>query len=142
MKLFSMDSHLREIYKVRECTSHCRIDIPSSVKIIVSNGFFGCTSLNEFFSSDNHLRWIDKFGESTSICRIEIRSSVEVIGNDGFSDSPSLRVVIIRSGCRLRRNEGFQNAHPFLVYEYEYVKQSRRHVHLGIRRTKVLDGGW
>jgi hypothetical protein len=140
--VFSPDSYLREIYGFGDCTSLCRVEIPSSVETIGPDGFGGCTSLNEIvFPSDSHLREINGFSECTSLCRIEIPSSVEVISNDAFQSSPSLRVVIIRAGCRLRRNKGLQNLRPFLVYEdeYEKMKHSRRQLHLGIGGRKVLD---
>jgi hypothetical protein len=50
-------------------------------------------------------------------------------------------VVIIRAGCRLRRNKGLQKLRPFLIYENEDedMKRSRGEVHLGIGGRKVLD---
>jgi hypothetical protein len=129
---------LKKISGFRKCTSLCRIEIPSSVEVIQTSGFFGCTSLNELiFSSGSHLREICGFCECTSLCRIEIPSSVEVIGPSGFRDCPLLRVVIIRAGCRLRRTEILRRIRPFIDYEYEDVHYNRRQVHLGIANRKV-----
>jgi hypothetical protein len=141
--VFSSESHLRDISGFQECTSLCRIEIPSSVEEIRNRCFFGCTSLNEIvFSSDSQLRDISGFQECTSLCQIEIPSSVEVIWTYGFWDPSSLRVVIIRAGCRLRGSKALQRIHPFVHYEDEDVKHSRRQFHLGIGGRKVLDGNW
>jgi hypothetical protein len=83
---------------------------------------------------DSHMRAIDGFNYCTSLCRIAIPSSLEEIWGDGFTNCPSLRLVIIRAGCRLKRNGGLQNARWFIVYEdeYENMKHSRRDIHLDI----------
>jgi hypothetical protein len=130
--IFSSDSHLRHISGFLQCRSLCRIEIPSSVELIASYGFYRCISLNEvIFSPDSHLRRISGFCHCTSLCRIEIPSSVEVISDAGFSFCTSLHVVIIRSGCRMSDNRGLRQLKPFLVYEDDDVKKSRRMVHLG-----------
>jgi hypothetical protein len=59
-----------------------------------------------------------------------------------FGDSRWLRVVIIRTGCRLRRNERLQKVRRFLVYESEDVKRSRRQVYLGMGGRNVLSRRW
>jgi hypothetical protein len=66
-------------------------------------------------------------------------SSVEVIGDGGFRDSILLRLVIIRAGCRLRRNEEFQKLRSFLVDEdgNEDMKHSRHYIYLGIGGRKI-----
>jgi hypothetical protein len=59
---FSSDSQLREISGFRECTSLCRIELPSSIERIEYLGFIGCTSLKEIhFSSDSELKVINGF---------------------------------------------------------------------------------
>jgi hypothetical protein len=134
---------LREISGFCECTSLCRIEIPSSVEKIGFNGFRECTSLNEIvFSSDSHLREISGFCECTSLCRIEIPSSVEKIGFYGFDGCTSLRVLIIRTGCRIRENEGLRNIESFLVHEEADVKECRRLVHLGIGTKRISRTGF
>jgi hypothetical protein len=123
----------------RQCTSLCRIEIPSLVEKIGKSGFSGCRSLNEIiFSSDSHLKEISGFVKCTSLCRIELPSSIEIIREGGLRKCTSLGVVMIPAGCRLTRNDGLQNVHPFVFYREangdrdEHMKQSRRMVHLGI----------
>jgi hypothetical protein len=126
---------LREIGGFGECTSLCRIEIPSSVETILENGFCGCTSLNEIvFSSDTHLREIAGFARCTSLCRIELPLSLEKIEYGGFCGCTSLRIVIIRAGCRMQVNQGLRNIKPFLGYEEDDLKQRRILIHLGFRR--------
>jgi hypothetical protein len=128
---------LRDICGFGHCTSLRRIAIPSSVETIKSNGFFGCTSLSEItFSSDSHLKRISGFGQCTSLRRIEIPSSVETIDPSGFLKCISLRVVIMRAGCQIRTNEGLLKIRPFVVYEENDLKESRRMIHVGIVRRR------
>jgi hypothetical protein len=134
---------LREIDGFCECTSLCRIEIPSSVEEITLNGFFGCTSLNEIvFSSDSDLRTIEGFRRCTSLCQIEIPSSFEVIWASSFWDFPSFRVVIFRAECRLRRSKVLERIRLFIRSEDEDVKHNRRQFHLGIEGRKVLGDNW
>jgi hypothetical protein len=128
--VFSSTSHLKEISGFDGCTSLPRIEIPSSVEIVSESGFKGCILLREItFASNSHLRQISGFDGCTSLPQIEIPSSVEDV--DGFRMCNSLRVVILHAGCRVRRNEGFRLAHPFLVHDDEAVKSCRRLFHLG-----------
>jgi hypothetical protein len=99
----SSGADLREICGFQECTSLCRIELPSSVETIMVLSFRGCTSLNEvIFSSDSHLREIDGFRKSTSLRRIEIPSSVEKIPGFGFHECTSLNEIILSSDSHLR----------------------------------------
>jgi hypothetical protein len=128
---------LREVSGFCRCNSLCRIEIPSSVETIGDDGFYGCTSLKEvLFSSDSHFREIYGFCKCTSLCRIEIPSSVEMIWFPAFAGCTSLHVVIIRAGCRMNVNVERRRLKPFVVYEDDTVKQSRRMVHLGIAGSR------
>jgi hypothetical protein len=99
---------VKKISEFRECTSLCRIEIPSSVEVIGEYGFRGCTSLNEIvFSSDSHVKEVHGFGGSTS-----------------------LHVVIIHAGCRMKQNKRFRTIKPFLVYDDSDMIASRRRDHL------------
>jgi hypothetical protein len=110
--IFSSDSHLREISGFGQCTSLCRLEIPSSVVTIGLNGFSGCTSLNDIvFSSDSHLRKIYGFQQCTSLCRIEIPSSVEQIGHyasltSGFWGCTSLNEIYFSFNSHLKVIDG------------------------------------
>jgi hypothetical protein len=110
----------------------------SSVELIGSFGFYGCTSLNEvIFSSDSHLREIYGFGGYTSLCRIEIPSSVERIRYSGFIGCIALRVVTIHTGCRMKENRGLRNVKPFIVQEEDEMKEHRRRIHLAVREKEL-----
>jgi hypothetical protein len=74
-------------------------------------------------------RWILK---CKALHRIEIPSSVEVIKKSGFFLCPSLRVVIIDAGCRMRISEAFRAIRLFLVSEDEDMKESRSLAHLDV----------
>jgi hypothetical protein len=86
------------------------------------------------FSSDSHLKEIVGFRGCTSLCRIEIPSSVETIGIGAFFGSTSLRVIIIRPGCRIRGNTGLHMIKSFLGHEDDDLKECRRLVHPGFGR--------
>jgi hypothetical protein len=160
--VFSTAGHLRQIKGFQACTSLCRIEIPSSVEIISSNGFDHCTSLNELvFSTASHLRTIDGFQACTSLCRIEIPSSVEQIGDCGFAfcrslseiifsshscirqifgfrDGPSLRLVDFRPCGHMRVKGGFPHLESFILRSDADLQDSRRFVHVGLRNQCAL----
>jgi hypothetical protein len=83
-------------------------------------------------SLESHTRGIWGFGQCTSLHRIEIPSSVEVIESTAFFLCPSLRVVVIHAGCRMRRNGRLRAIRPFIVYEEDDMKASRSLFHLGV----------
>jgi hypothetical protein len=73
---FASDSNLRKIDGFCDCTSLCRIDIPSSVEIIFCPGFSKCRSLADVvLASDSHLREIAGFCDCASLCYISIPPS-------------------------------------------------------------------
>jgi aminoglycoside N3'-acetyltransferase len=136
--LFSSESQLRVIDGFQKCTSLHRIEIPSSVEKIGKHGFFGCTSLTEIiFLSESHLREIDGFQKCTSLHRIEIPSAIEKIADSAFFLCQSLRVVVIHTRCEMRNNRTLQGLRPFLVYEDDDVKYSRRMLHLGVGGRRI-----
>jgi hypothetical protein len=136
--IFSSPSQLRVIHGLERCTSLCRIEIPSLVAVIGDYAFYECAVPNEvIFSSDTDLREIHGFWKCRSLYRIEIPSSVEVIGESGFFFCTSLRIIALHAGCRMRENQRLQTLSPFLVYEDDDIKESRRLIHLGSKRRKA-----
>jgi hypothetical protein len=87
--VFASDFIHNETDGFHERMSFCRIEIPSSVEIIVQMAFVGCASLNELlFSSNCNLKEIDGFQECAA--RWRIPTSVKIICHGGFSGCTSL----------------------------------------------------
>jgi hypothetical protein len=123
--VFSSDSHLKNISGFGECTSLCRIEIPSSVEAIWDKGFSGCISLNEIvFSSDSRLRILCGFHECTSLCRIENPSSVERLTCSSFPGCASSMTLFCHPTVISERFLGFKNAHQLV--ELRVLHQLRK----------------
>jgi hypothetical protein len=123
----------------RACATLCRIELPSSIEVIGSDSFGGCSSLNELiFASDSHLREIGGFRECISLCRIEFPSSVEVIGSSGFRGCTLLRVVRFPKGSQISANTACEGWRTFVLFEAEreQVKRKRDGVHLQCSGTE------
>jgi hypothetical protein len=87
-------------------------------------------SLNEIiFLPDSHLKEISGFVGCTSLFRIELPSSVKDVR--GFKECNFLRVVVVRTGCRVQDNKVFRTIRPFLIHENAGIKAGRRLFHLG-----------
>jgi hypothetical protein len=113
--------------RAAKCDSLHRIEIPSSVDFL--DGFNECKSLIEIrFEAESHVTIISGFDKYQSLCRIEFPPSVKYIR--GFNKCDSLHDVIMESVSCVIHNTGFQNTHPFIVYDIMDVKQSRPRIHM------------
>jgi hypothetical protein len=80
-----------------------RIQMFSSVPIIISNGFHRCTTLTEgLFASDCQVKTIDGFAEGISLSPIDIPSLVEIIDWNSFLRCTCLMEVVFASDCHVK----------------------------------------
>jgi hypothetical protein len=107
---FPLDHSSGQMNGISSRGSVSRIEIPSFVEMISSDGFYFCSSLTEIiFGSDCHVKEIDGFRSCTSLRRITIPSSVEIISSGGFFCCSSLTDVIFGSDCHVKEIDGFRS---------------------------------
>jgi hypothetical protein len=112
--MFLPNSEIQKIDRFSRCPSLHRIEIPSSLCLL--DAFNDCNSLIEVtFEAESHVIIICRCNECQSLCRIEFPPSGKSVC--GFHKCDSLRDVVVKPGSCVIHNVGFQNTHPFLVYD-------------------------